>query len=175
MGDDIKSQVGATIVHRMLANLFRERGVRVDRTYQLNVGGNADFLNMLERDRLASKKLSKTRAVTSQIDDALPDGDVHVGPSDHVPWLEDRKLAFIRLEGTAFGDAPLSCELRLEVHDSPNSAGVVIDAVRCAGLALARGEGGALAGPSAWFMKSPPAQMTDAEAHAATERFIRGE
>lgn len=174
IGDDIKSQVGATIVHRMLAHLFRERGVRVDRTYQLNFGGNADFMNMLERERLQSKKLSKTRAVTSQLAEALPEADVHVGPSDHVPWLEDRKWAYIRLEGTAFGDAPLSAELKLEVHDSPNSAGVVIDAVRCAKLALDRGEGGALLGPSAWFMKSPPEQLTDHEAQLRTEAFIRG-
>ena len=175
IGDDIKSQVGATIVHRMLAHLFAERGVRVDRTYQLNVGGNADFLNMLERERLQSKKLSKTRAVTSQLAEVLPEADVHVGPSDHVAWLEDRKVAYIRVEGTAFGDAPLSAELKLEVHDSPNSAGVVIDAVRCARLALDRGQGGALLGPSAWFMKSPPEQLTDHEAQARTEAFIRGD
>ena len=174
VGDDIKSQVGATIVHRMLANLFRERGVRLDRTYQLNVGGNTDFQNMLERERLESKKASKTRAVTSQIGEALPADDVHVGPSDFVPWLTDRKFAFIRLEGTAFGGVPLSCELKLEVWDSPNSAGVVIDAVRCAKLALDRGIGGALDGPSAWFMKSPPHQCTDEEARALTERFIAG-
>ena len=175
IGDDIKSQVGATIVHRMLAELFGQRGVRVDRTYQLNFGGNADFMNMLERDRLQSKKISKTRAVTSQLAEVLPDADVHVGPSDHVPWLEDRKWAYIRLEGTAFGDSPLSAELKLEVHDSPNSAGVVIDAVRCAKLAMDRGVGGALAGPCAWFMKSPPEQMADHAAQAATEAFIRGE
>jgi len=174
VGDDIKSQVGATIVHRALVNLFRERGVRVDRTYQLNVGGNADFMNMLDRDRLASKKLSKTRAVTSQLATELPDADVHVGPSDHVPWLTDRKLAFIRVEGTTFGDVPLSCELKLEVWDSPNSAGVVIDAIRCVRLALDRGTGGPLAGPCAWFMKSPPAQMTDHDAQDRTERFIHG-
>ncbi len=174
VGDDIKSQVGATIVHRALVNLFRDRGVRVDRTYQLNVGGNADFQNMLDRDRLASKKLSKTRAVTSQLATELPDADVHVGPSDHVPWLTDRKLAFIRVEGTTFGDVPLSCELKLEVWDSPNSAGVVIDAIRCARLALDRDTGGPLAGPCAWFMKSPPAQMTDHEAQERTERFILG-
>ena len=175
IGDDIKSQVGATIVHRLLANLFRERGVRLDRTYQLNFGGNTDFLNMLERDRLESKKISKTRAVTSQLGHELPADDVHVGPSDHVPWLTDRKFCHIRLEGTAFGEVPLSCELKLEVWDSPNSAGVVIDAVRCAKLALDRGIGGALAGPSAWFMKSPPQQFTDAEARRRTEVFIRGE
>jgi myo-inositol-1-phosphate synthase len=175
VGDDIKSQVGATIVHRMLANLFRERGVRVDRTYQLNVGGNTDFQNMLERERLTSKKLSKTRAVTSQLGAALPDADVHVGPSDHVPWLTDRKIAFIRLEGTTFGNVPLSCEVKLEVWDSPNSAGVVIDAVRCAKLALDRGISGALIGPSSYFMKSPPQQFTDDEARQRTEQFIRGE
>ncbi len=175
VGDDIKSQVGATIVHRMLANLFRERGVRLDRTYQLNVGGNTDFQNMLERERLESKKISKTQAVTSQMGEPLPAGDVHVGPSDFVPWLTDRKFAFIRLEGTTFGGVPLNCELKLEVWDSPNSAGVVIDAVRCAKLAMDRGIGGALAGPSAWFMKSPPEQFTDEEARQQTERFIEGE
>ena len=175
IGDDIKSQVGATIVHRALANLFRERGVRLDRTSQLNVGGNADFQNMLERERLESKKISKTQAVTSQLDHELPAGDVHVGPSDYVPWLTDRKFCHIRLEGTAFGDVPLLCELKLEVWDSPNSAGVVIDAVRCAKLALDRGQGGALLGPSSYFMKSPPEQCTDAEARARTEAFIRGE
>jgi myo-inositol-1-phosphate synthase len=175
IGDDIKSQVGATIVHRVLAGLFRERGVRLDRTYQLNFGGNTDFLNMLERERLESKKLSKTRAVTSQLDYELPAGDVHVGPSDHVPWLTDRKFAHIRLEGTGFGNVPLSCELKLEVWDSPNSAGVVIDAVRCAKLALDRGIGGALHGPSAYFMKSPPRQHGDGEARRRTEAFIRGE
>jgi myo-inositol-1-phosphate synthase len=175
VGDDIKSQVGATIVHRLLANLFRERGVRLDRTYQLNFGGNTDFLNMLERDRLESKKISKTQAVTSQLDHALPAGDVHVGPSDHVPWLADRKFCHIRLEGTAFGDVPLTCELKLEVWDSPNSAGVVIDAVRCAKLALDRGVGGALYGPSGYFMKSPPRQYTDTEARRRTESFIRGD
>ena len=175
IGDDIKSQVGATIVHRVLANLFRERGVRVDRTYQLNFGGNTDFMNMLERERLTSKKLSKTRAVTSQLAETLPDADVHVGPSDHVPWLTDRKWAYIRLEGTTFGNVPLNCEVKLEVWDSPNSAGVVIDAVRCAKLALDRGVGGALIGPSSYFMKSPPQQFTDDEARQLTERFIRGE
>ena len=159
----------------LLANLFRERGVRLDRTYQLNFGGNTDFLNMLERERLESKKLSKTRAVTSQLDHELPAGDVHVGPSDHVPWLTDRKFAHIRLEGTGFGNVPLSCELKLEVWDSPNSAGVVIDAVRCAKLALDRGIGGALHGPSAYFMKSPPRQHGDGEARRRTEAFIRGE
>ena len=175
VGDDIKSQVGATIVHRMLTNLFRERGVRLDRTYQLNFGGNTDFMNMLERERLQSKKLSKTRAVTSQIGAALPADDVHVGPSDHVPWLEDRKWAYIRMEGTTFGGVPLNCELKLEVHDSPNSAGVVIDALRCAKLAMDRGIGGALVGPSSYMMKSPPQQFTDNEARERTEAFIRGE
>ena len=175
IGDDIKSQVGATIVHRVLANLFRERGVRLERTYQLNFGGNTDFLNMLERDRLESKKLSKTNAVTSQLGHELPAGDVHVGPSDHVPWLTDRKFCHIRLEGTGFGEVPLNLELKLEVWDSPNSAGVVIDAVRCAKLALDRGIGGALYGPSSYFMKSPPQQHTDAEARRRTEAFIRGE
>lgn len=174
VGDDIKSQVGATIIHRMLANLFRERGVRLDRTYQLNFGGNTDFLNMLERERLHSKKISKTQAVTSQFDVPLPADDVHVGPSDHVPWLTDRKWAYIRLEGTSFGGVPLNAELKLEVWDSPNSAGVVIDAVRCAKLALDRGIGGALVGPSSYFMKSPPRQFTDAEARRHTEEFIAG-
>jgi myo-inositol-1-phosphate synthase len=175
VGDDIKSQVGATIVHRVLANLFRERGVRLDRTYQLNFGGNTDFLNMLERDRLESKKISKTGAVTSQLGHELPAGDVHVGPSDHVPWLTDRKFCHIRIEGTGFGDVPMNLELKLEVWDSPNSAGVVIDAVRCAKLALDRGLGGALYGPSSYFMKTPPQQHTDAEARRRTETFIRGE
>jgi len=175
IGDDIKSQVGATIVHRMLANLFRERGVKIDRTYQLNFGGNTDFLNMLERERLQSKKISKTQAVTSQIDVPLPANDIHVGPSDHVPWLTDRKWAYIRVEGTTFGGVPLSAELKLEVWDSPNSAGVVIDAVRCAKLALDRGIGGPLIGPSSYFMKSPPRQFTDDEAHRRTQAFIAGE
>jgi myo-inositol-1-phosphate synthase len=175
VGDDIKSQIGATIVHRMLANLFRERGVRLDRTYQLNFGGNTDFLNMLERERLESKKLSKTRAVTSQLDVAPAARDVHVGPSDFVPWLEDRKFAYIRLEGTAFGGVPLNVELKMEVWDSPNSAGIVIDAVRCAKLALDRRISGTLEGPSGYFMKSPPRQFTDAEARERTLRFIAGE
>ncbi len=175
IGDDIKSQVGATIVHRVLANLMRERGVPIDRTYQLNFGGNADFKNMLERERLESKKLSKTRAVTSQIDGTLDPNDIHVGPSDHVPWLTDRKWAHIRLEGTAFGGVPLAMELKLEVWDSPNSAGIVIDAVRCAKLALDRGIGGALTGPSSYFMKSPPVQFTDAAARERTARFVAGE
>jgi myo-inositol-1-phosphate synthase len=175
IGDDIKSQLGATIAHRVLANLFRERGVRLDRTYQLNFGGNSDFLNMLERERLESKKHSKTRAVTSQLDYALPEDDVHVGPSDYVPWLKDRKWCYIRLEGTTFGNVPLNCEVKLEVWDSPNSAGVVIDAVRCAKLALDRGLSGALIGPSSYFMKSPPQQFTDYEARARTEAFIKNE
>jgi myo-inositol-1-phosphate synthase len=174
IGDDIKSQVGATIVHRMLVNLFRERGVRVDRTYQLNFGGNTDFLNMLERERLESKKISKTAAVTSQLDVPLEPDNVHVGPSDHVPWLADRKWAYIRLEGTTFGGVPLNAELKLEVWDSPNSAGVVIDAIRCARLALDRGIAGALEGPSSYFMKSPPRQFSDDEAHRRTEAFIAG-
>ncbi|HEY3777177.1 MAG TPA: inositol-3-phosphate synthase [Rhizomicrobium sp.] len=175
VGDDIKSQVGATIVHRILTNLFRERGVRLDRTYQLNFGGNTDFLNMLERERLVSKKLSKTRAVNSQLDIPLSGENIHIGPSDHIPWLADRKNAYIRLEGTAFGGVPLSLELKLEVWDSPNSAGVVIDAVRCARLALDRGIGGALVGPSSYFMKSPPRQFTDDEARRRTLQFIDGE
>jgi myo-inositol-1-phosphate synthase len=175
VGDDIKSQVGATIVHRVLANLFRDRGVRLDRTYQLNVGGNSDFKNMLERERLKSKKISKTQAVTSQFDVPMEPDNIHVGPSDHVPWLTDRKLAYIRLEGTAFGGVPLSAELKLDVWDSPNSAGVVIDAVRCAKLAMDRGLGGALIGPSSYFMKSPPLQFTDDEARDRTHRFIEGE
>ncbi|HWK64989.1 MAG TPA: inositol-3-phosphate synthase [Rhizobiaceae bacterium] len=175
IGDDIKSQVGATIVHRLLTNLFRERGVRLDRTYQLNFGGNTDFLNMLERERLESKKISKTQSVMSQLDVPLRADDVHVGPSDHVPWLTDRKWAYIRLEGTTFGGVPLNAELKLEVWDSPNSAGVVIDAVRCAKLALDRGISGALVGPSSYFMKSPPQQFTDAEARERTLRFIAGQ
>jgi myo-inositol-1-phosphate synthase len=175
IGDDIKSQVGATIMHRMMVNLFRERGVRVDRTYQLNFGGNTDFLNMLERERLESKKLSKTRSVTSQLDVPLAANDIHVGPSDHVPWLADRKWAYIRLEGTTFGGVPLNAELKLEVWDSPNSAGVVIDAIRCAKLALDRGIAGPLIGPSSYFMKSPPEHFTDHEARLRTEHFIAGE
>jgi myo-inositol-1-phosphate synthase len=171
VGDDIKSQVGATIVHRVLASLMRERGVRLDKTYQLNVGGNSDFKNMLERERLVSKKLSKTRSVTSQVEVA-PE-NIHVGPSDHVEWLSDRKFAFIRLEGTAFGGSPLSIELKLEVWDSPNSAGIVIDAVRCAKLALDRKVGGAIVGPSSYFMKSPPQQFPDHVARELTLEFIR--
>ena len=172
VGDDIKSQVGATIVHRKLARLFQERGVRLERTHQLNVGGNTDFLNMLERERLESKKISKTNAVTSQLDHDLGAKNVHIGPSDHVAWLEDRKWAYIRLEGRAFGDVPLNIELKLEVVDSPNSAGIVIDAVRCAKLALDNGIGGALEWPSAYFMKSPPVQHPDDEGHTQVETFI---
>lgn len=175
IGDDIKSQVGATIVHRVLTRLFGDRGVRLDRTYQLNFGGNTDFLNMLERERLESKKISKTNAVTSQLDFNLPPEDVHVGPSDYVPWLADRKFCYIRMEGTTFGNVPLNLELKLEVWDSPNSAGVVIDAIRCAKIALDRGIKGALVGPSAYFMKSPPVQYRDDEARAMVEAFIRGQ
>jgi myo-inositol-1-phosphate synthase len=175
IGDDIKSQVGATILHRMLATLFRERGVQIDRTYQLNFGGNADFKNMLERERLESKKISKTQAVTSQYETPPNPEDVHVGPSDFVPWLADRKWAHIRLEGSAFGGAPLSLEVKLEVWDSPNSAGVVIDAVRCAKLGLDRRMAGPLVDPSSYFMKSPPVQFTDQEARERTQRFIAGE
>ncbi len=175
VGDDIKSQVGATIVHRVLANLFRERGVRLDRTYQLNFGGNTDFQNMLERERLESKKISKTQAVASQLDIPLDPENIHVGPSDHVPWLTDRKWAYIRMEGTTFGGVPLNVELKLEVWDSPNSAGIVIDAVRCAKLALDRKIGGALTGPSSYFMKSPPQQFTDNEARERTIRFVAGD
>src|SRR3954471_11722715 len=175
IGDDIKSQVGATIVHRVLANLFRERGVRLDRTFQLNFGGNSDFKNMLERERLTSKKISKTQSVNSQFDVPLSPENIHVGPSDHVPWLTDRKWAYIRMEGTTFGGVPLNAELKLEVWDSPNSAGVVIDAVRCAKLAMDRGVGGAIVGPSAYFMKSPPRQFTDDEARRRTLRFIKGD
>jgi myo-inositol-1-phosphate synthase len=172
IGDDIKSQVGATIVHRILARLFRDRGVRLERTSQLNVGGNTDFLNMLERSRLESKKISKTTSVTSQLEEELPAEDIHVGPSDYVPWLTDRKWAHIRLEGRSFGDVPLNLELKLEVWDSPNSAGVVIDAVRCAKLGLDRGLSGALEGPAAYFMKSPPIQHRDEEARQMVEAFI---
>ena len=174
VGDDIKSQVGATIVHRTLARLFEDRGTTIDHTYQLNFGGNMDFMNMLERKRLKSKKISKTQSVTSQIDQGIGDRDVHIGPSDHVPWLEDRKWAFIRLEGRNFGDVPLTVELKLEVHDSPNSAGVIIDAVRCAKVALDRGIGGPLLGPSAYFMKSPPVQYRDEVAREMIEDFSRG-
>src|SRR5881296_1962669 len=173
IGDDIKSQVGATITHRVLTSLFRERGVRLDRTMQLNVGGNSDFLNMLERERLESKKISKTNAVTSMLDYDLGPGNVHVGPSDHVPWLTDRKWAYIRMEGTTFGNVPLNLELKLEVWDSPNSAGIVIDAVRLAKLALNGGQAGALEAPSAYLMKSPPKQIRDDEAREQVERFIK--
>ena len=174
VGDDIKSQVGATIVHRMLTRLFQERGVQVERTSQLNVGGNTDFLNMLERERLESKKISKTNSVTSQLDYALEPENVHIGPSDYVPWLTDRKWAYIRMEGKTFGDVPLNAELKLEVWDSPNSAGVVIDAVRCAKLGRDRGLGGTLEGPSAYFMKSPPVQHRDEVARQMVEEFIAG-
>ena len=175
VGDDIKSQVGATIVHRTLARLFEDRGTTIDHTYQLNFGGNMDFMNMLERKRLKSKKISKTQSVTSQIDQGISDRDVHIGPSDHVPWLDDRKWALIRLEGRNFGDVPLTVELKLEVHDSPNSAGVIIDAVRCAKIGLDRGMGGPLEGPSAYFMKSPAMQYRDEEAHRLVEAYANGD
>ena len=175
IGDDIKSQVGATIVHRTLARLFEDRGTTIDHTYQLNFGGNMDFMNMLERSRLKSKKISKTQSVTSQIDAGISDHDVHIGPSDHVPWLADRKWALIRLEGRNFGDVPLTVELKLEVHDSPNSAGVIIDAVRCAKLALDRGVGGPLLSASAYFMKSPPKQFRDEEARDRVAAFANGD
>jgi myo-inositol-1-phosphate synthase len=174
VGDDIKSQVGATIVHRGLAKLFEDRGVELLRTYQLNFGGNMDFMNMLERSRLISKKISKTQSVTSQIPHEMMKGDVHIGPSDHVPWLDDRKWAYIRLEGRAFGDVPLNAELKLEVWDSPNSAGVIIDAVRAAKIALDRGIGGPILSASSYFMKSPPTQYSDHDAHEAVEAFIAG-
>ena len=175
IGDDVKSQLGATIAHRVMAHLFKDRGVRLDRTYQLNFGGNTDFLNMLERERLESKKISKTNSVLSQIDYSLTPANAHVGPSDYVPWLEDRKWCYIRMEGTTFGNVPLNCEMKLEVWDSPNSAGVVIDAVRCAKLALDRGIGGALVGPSSYLMKTPPQQFSDHEARARIDAFIAGE
>ena len=175
IGDDVKSQVGATIVHRVLTRLLRDRGVVIDRTYQLNFGGNMDFYNMLERERLESKKISKTSAVTSQLDYELPDGDIHVGPSDYVPWLTDRKWCHIRVEGTTFGEVPLNIELKLEVWDSPNSAGVIIDAIRCCKLAMERELSGAVLAPSAYFMKSPPVQVTDDEARRSVEAFIAGE
>jgi len=174
IGDDIKSQVGATIVHRVLTRLFMDRGVKLERTYQLNFGGNTDFLNMLERERLESKKISKTSAVTSQLNYELNPNDIHVGPSDYVPWLLDRKFCHIRMEGRTFGDVPLNLELKLEVWDSPNSAGVVIDAIRCCKLALDRGLKGALIAPSSYFMKSPPVQYTDDEARRLVEEFIAG-
>jgi myo-inositol-1-phosphate synthase len=172
IGDDIKSQVGATISHRVLSKLFEDRGVIIDHTYQLNFGGNMDFMNMLERKRLKSKKISKTQSVTSQITGGIDADDIHIGPSDHVPWLKDRKWAYIRIEGREFGDIPIAMELKLEVWDSPNSAGVVIDAVRCAKLALDRGIGGALLAPSAYFMKSPPVQYADPVARDMVEDFI---
>ena len=175
VGDDIKSQIGATITHRVMAKLFEDRGVVLDRTYQLNVGGNMDFKNMLERTRLESKKISKTQAVTSNTSVDLAERDVHIGPSDYVEWLDDRKWAFVRLEGRNFGDAPVSIEYKLEVWDSPNSAGVIIDAVRAAKIGLDRGIGGALISASSYFMKSPPHQQDDDAAHAAIEAFIRGE
>jgi myo-inositol-1-phosphate synthase len=175
VGDDIKSQVGATIVHRALAKLFEDRGVELLRTYQLNFGGNMDFMNMLERTRLVSKKISKTQSVTSQIPHEMSRSDVHIGPSDHVPWLDDRKWAYIRLEGRSFGDTPLNAELKLEVWDSPNSAGVIIDAVRAAKIALDRGIGGPILSASSYFMKSPPKQYADHDAHEAVEAFIRGD
>ena len=174
IGDDIKSQVGATITHRVLTRLFRERGVKLERTYQLNFGGNTDFYNMLERERLESKKISKTDAVTSQLDYTLGPDNIHIGPSDYVPWLLDRKWCYIRMEGRTFGDVPLNLELKMEVWDSPNSAGVVIDAIRCCKLARDRGMSGALIGPSSYFMKSPPVQYTDSQALKLTEDFIAG-
>jgi myo-inositol-1-phosphate synthase len=175
IGDDIKSQVGATITHRVLTRLFQERGVKVEQTYQLNFGGNTDFYNMLERERLESKKISKTNAVTSQLDYKLNGDNVYIGPSDYVPWLADRKFCYIRMEGRTFGDVPLNLELKLEVWDSPNSAGVVIDAIRCCKLAIDRGLSGAVVAPCAYFMKSPPIQYTDDEAHRMVEEFIAGE
>ena len=174
VGDDIKSQVGATITHRIMAKLFQDRGVHLDRTYQLNVGGNMDFKNMLERDRLESKKISKTNSVTSQLDHDMGAKNVHIGPSDYIPWLDDRKWAYVRLEGRAFGDVPLNLEYKLEVWDSPNSAGVIIDALRCAKIGLDRKIGGALLSPSSYFMKTPPVQYTDEQAHNKVEDFIAG-
>ncbi len=175
IGDDIKSQVGATIVHRTLAKLFSDRGVKIENTYQLNVGGNTDFLNMLERQRLKSKKISKTESVQSQMPTRLPDENIHIGPSDYVPWLNDKKLAFIRLEGKKFGDVPISIECRLDVEDSPNSAGVMVDAIRCCKLALDRKISGALISPSSYFMKHPPQQFADTVARQMVEEFITGE
>ena len=172
IGDDIKSQVGATILHRILTRLFEDRGAEIENTYQLNFGGNTDFLNMLERERLVSKKISKTGAVTSQMENGIDPDNIHIGPSDHVPWLQDRKWCYVRLEGRVFGGAPINLEAKLEVWDSPNSAGVVVDAIRCAKLALDRGIGGAIAGPCAYFMKSPPVQYTDDEAREMVEAFI---
>lgn len=175
IGDDVKSQVGATITHRVLTRLFEDRGVKLDRTYQLNFGGNTDFLNMLERERLASKKLSKTNSVTSQLGFDIGSENIHIGPSDYVPWLDDRKWCYVRMEGQLFGGAPISLELKLEVWDSPNSAGVVVDAIRCCKLALDRDLSGAIEGPSAYFMKSPPVQYTDDEARRMVEEFAEGE
>jgi myo-inositol-1-phosphate synthase len=175
IGDDIKSQVGATITHRLLTRLFRDRGVKLERTYQLNFGGNTDFYNMLERERLESKKISKTNAVTSQLDYVIDPDNIYVGPSDHVPWLADRKFCYIKMEGRTFGDVPLNIELKMEVWDSPNSAGVVIDAIRCCKLAMDRGLSGTIVGPSAYFMKSPPIQYSDDEARIRTETFIAGQ
>lgn len=172
IGDDIKSQVGATILHRLLTRLFEDRGATIENTYQLNFGGNTDFLNMLERERLVSKKISKTSSVTSQMDESIDPEHIHVGPSDHVPWLQDRKWCYIRIEGKLFGGAPINLEAKLEVWDSPNSAGVVVDAIRCAKVALDRGMGGAVYGPSAYFMKSPPTQYTDDKARQMVEDFI---
>ena len=174
IGDDVKSQVGATITHRVLTRLFEDRGVKVDRTYQLNFGGNTDFLNMLERERLVSKKISKTNSVTSQLDHDLGEGNIHIGPSDHVPWLEDQKWCYIRMEGRLFGGAPINLELKLEVWDSPNSAGVVVDAIRCCKLAMDKGMSGAVKAPSAYFMKSPPIQYTDDVARQMVDDFIEG-
>ena len=174
IGDDIKSQVGATIVHRILTRLFMDRGVRLDRSFQLNFGGNSDFLNMLERERLTSKKISKTGSVTSQLDYKMEEEDIHVGPSDYVPWLDDRKWCYIRMEGMSFGDVPLNAELKLEVWDSPNSAGVVIDAIRCCKIAKDRGLSGPILGPSSYFMKSPPRQYTDEVAREKVEDFVAG-
>jgi myo-inositol-1-phosphate synthase len=175
IGDDIKAQLGATITHRTLVDLFRQRGVKIDKTYQLNTGGNTDFLNMLNRNRLTSKKRSKTEAVQSVMGEKLDAGNIHIGPSDYVPWQKDNKVCFIRMEGRMFGDIPMNLELRLSVEDSPNSAGVVIDAVRCCKLALERGKGGALYSPSAYFMKHPPKQFTDNVAFRMTEEFIAGQ
>jgi len=175
IGDDIKSQVGATITHRLLTRLFRDRGVKLERTYQLNFGGNTDFYNMLERDRLESKKISKTNAVTSQLDYVLDPDNIYIGPSDYVPWLADRKFCYLKMEGRTFGDVPLNIELKMEVWDSPNSAGVVIDAIRCCKLAMDRGLSGTIVGPSAYFMKSPPIQYSDEEARVKTEAFIAGQ
>ncbi|HEY2764254.1 MAG TPA: inositol-3-phosphate synthase [Pseudonocardiaceae bacterium] len=175
IGDDIKSQVGATITHRVLAKLFEDRGVELQRTYQLNFGGNMDFMNMLERKRLQSKKISKTRSVTSQVPHEMENASVHIGPSDHVPWLDDRKWAYVRLEGRAFGDVPLNMEYKLEVWDSPNSAGVIIDAIRAAKIAKDRGIGGPIVSASSYFMKSPPTQYSDSDAYQAVEAFIRGD